>query len=198
MTIYRGKLGRARGPFSVFLGDPAWRFKRRTGNGAAENHYDTMDLADIARLPVRDLAAPDAALFLWTPWTHLAEGITVIQEWGFEYKTLGFVWIKVNPETGKYAMGAGSHTRANPEACLLGIRGRGPKRLDKGIRNIIKAPRANHSAKPPVVRELIDRLYGDVPKLELFARGRIPWHWDAWAPKANWIKQAPKPRGPSE
>ena len=194
MTIYKGKLERVNRAVSVIYGDPPWRYQHKGGRGAAENHYETMATADIARLPVERLAAPNAALFLWTPWTHLADALTVIQEWGFEYKTLGFVWIKVNPETGKFSMGGGSHTRANPEPCLLGIRGSGPKRLDAGIRNIIKAPRANHSAKPPVVREMIDKLYGDVPKLELFARGRIPWHWSAWAPKGH-VQQDPRPAG---
>lgn len=171
----------------IILADPAWRYKNRTPRGAAENHYATMTVERICRIPVAQIAAPDAALFLWATWPLLPDALRVIEAWGFVYKTCAFAWVKTT-KAGNPAMGLGKWTRGNTEPCLLATRGR-PERIDMGVPQVILdetfteetlfAPRAEHSAKPPEARDRIVRLLGDRPRLELFAREHTPG-WAAW------------------
>jgi len=167
-------------PYTVVYADPPWPFqvwadasgKKRS----AESHYRTMALPAIAKLPVRAITAKDALLFLWVPIPLLPEGISVLGAWGFKYKTVAFTWAKVN-EAGKPAYGMGYWTRANSELVLLGTRGK-PQRQAADVLSLVLAPRREHSAKPPEVRDRIVRLMGDVPRIELFARDRAEG-WDA-------------------
>lgn len=175
------------GRFQIVYADPAWQYGDAGVRGGVDHHYPTMPIDQICRLPVDLLAAPDAALFLWTTWPFIAEALQVITAWGFKYKTCAFAWVKTTA-AGKDAMGLGHWTRGNTEPCLLATRGK-PKRIDAGVRQVILdetfteetlfAPRAAHSAKPAVARERIVRLLGDVPRLELFARQRVEG-WHAW------------------
>jgi N6-adenosine-specific RNA methylase IME4 len=73
----------------------------------------------------------------------------------------------------------GHYTRANAEFVLLGARGH-PRRASAGVPSLVVAPRQEHSRKPDVVRQRIDALVGEVPRIELFARGRLPVGWDGW------------------
>lgn len=170
------------GQYGVILSDPPWTWRPRSEKGdarSAQNHYPTMTLADIQALPVADIAAPDCALFLWVTDPLLREGIATMEAWGFEYKTVGFVWTKRNRDGSPFA-GMGYWTRANPELCLLGTRGR-PRRVDKSVRRWIDAPRREHSRKPDLARARIERLMGlDVPRLEMFARQSESYGWDVW------------------
>lgn len=171
------------GRFQIIYADPAWQYDNRTIRGGAEHHYPTMSLAQICALPVSKLAADDAALFLWATWPTLPDALQVIRAWGFTYKNGGFTWVKTT-KAGTDAVGLGHWTRGNTEPCLFATRG-SPKRADASVRQVVLdeevicAPRARHSAKPPVVRERIVQLLGDVPRLELFARERVPG-WAAW------------------
>jgi N6-adenosine-specific RNA methylase IME4 len=177
----------AAGGYSVILADPAWGYRNKTIRGGAAKHYPTMTPAQVARLRVGHIAAHDCALFLWVTWPTLNDALAVIGAWGFEYKTCAFAWVKVT-STGKPATGLGHYTRANTEPCLLATRGR-VHRVDLGVSQVILdetleeesiiAPRGEHSAKPPEVRNRIVRLLGDVPRVELFARERVEG-WDAW------------------
>lgn len=89
----------------------------------------------------------------------------------------GFTWHKTTKH-GKSCFGMGNWTRANTEDCLFAVRGK-PKRVNRGVRQFIEAPRGSHSTKPPEVRERLVRLMGDVPRLEMFAREATPG-WDIW------------------
>lgn len=192
--------------YEAILADPPWRMKMysekgmgrcpdgpmtraqsRTNNPA--RHYETMSMGEIKALPVNHLAARDCVLFLWAIDPLLPEAIEVGRAWGFEFKTVAFVWAKQRRETSKRAkdmdaadhkmfpMGTGYWTRANPEICLLFTRGQ-PKRLSAGVRKLIVAPRREHSRKP-------DRIHADIealcsgPYVELFARTQRP-NWDSW------------------
>jgi N6-adenosine-specific RNA methylase IME4 len=168
--------------YGVILADPAWRFvtyNKATAVTARGKkvHYRTMTLDEIMALPVRDLAAPDAVLVLWISSPMLLAALDVISAWGFEFKTLGFVWGKVT-KAGQPAIGQGYWTRGGAEVALLATKGH-PKRLDRGVRQLILEPRREHSRKPDRIYDDIERLVGDMTKIELFARHRRP-NWSAW------------------
>ena len=110
----------------VILADPPWHYKVYSKKGAgrsAESHYPTMETSDIMALPVADIAAEDSALFLWVTFPCLQEGLEVLKAWGFEYKTVAFVWVKQNKKSSSLFWGMGYWTRSNVEMCLLGTRG---------------------------------------------------------------------------
>jgi N6-adenosine-specific RNA methylase IME4 len=165
------------GGYAAILADPPWRFQTRSPKGDDRAPpYTRMSVADIAALPVGELAARDAVLFLWTIDPMLPQALEVIGAWGFVFKTIGFTWVKMNA-TGVAPIGCGFWTRANPEQCLLATRGH-PKRLNCNVRQLIMAPRREHSRKPDEIRARIERLVAG-PYVELFARERAPG-WDAW------------------
>jgi len=176
-----------RNHYRVIYADPPWRFDTYSEKGkrkSAERHYDCLNLADIKALPVRNIAADDCVLFLWTTWPHLLHAREVMEAWGFTYRTLGFVWIKLNPNGAGLHTGTGYWTRANSEPCLLaepcllGANGR-RCRVSNSVHQVIIAPRREHSRKPDEVAARIVVLMGDVPRIELFARNRRPG-WMAW------------------
>ncbi|QIG50584.1 DNA methyltransferase [Nordella sp. HKS 07] len=167
--------------FDIMLFDPAWRFKTYSKQGlgrSADRHYPTMNLAEIMALGprIRKLAAKDCTGCLWTTWPQEACGNVqrVFDAWGFKGKTCLFDWIKITKK-GLPALGTGFYTRANSEPCLLATRGKPLKRFDRGISQIIMAPRRRHSQKPDEAYDRIERLFGPhVRRLELFARAERP------------------------
>jgi N6-adenosine-specific RNA methylase IME4 len=125
--------------------------------------------ADLATLPIASVCSDDCALFLWTCWPMLKRSLEVIESWGFTYKTLGFDWVKCN-QNGTPRINLGYWTRANSEPCLLATRGK-PKRLDKGVSQVIVSGLGEHSEKPEEMYSRIERLV-EGPYLELFHRPR--------------------------
>lgn len=164
--------------YSVINADPPWSYKNKGTRAAAERHYGTMSLEDIKNLQVEGIAEHDCTLFLWATFPMLREALETIQAWGFDYKTVAFVWVKKNRRSDSWFMGLGNWTRSNTEICLLATRGR-PKRVSASVRSLVVSHVGRHSAKPPEVREGIVRLMGDVNRIELFARERADG-WDAW------------------
>ena len=174
------------GKFGAILADPPWHFDVWAEGSArnASSKYQTMQMDEIAALPVSQLTAEDCALFIWVTWPKLIESLKIIEAWGFAYKTCGFCWIKADARQQEMFrddvepfVGMGYWTRANSEACLLATRGK-PKRLNADVRQGIIEPRREHSRKPSVVYERIERLVAG-PYLELFARQERPG-WTAW------------------
>jgi N6-adenosine-specific RNA methylase IME4 len=166
--------------FGVIAADPPWQFKvwSKKGTGrSAEQHYATMSNQDIKRLPVAGLAAESCALFLWVVDCQLDVGLETMRAWGFKFVTRGFDWVKYNHTTGKFSIGMGMTTRTGAEQCLLGTRG-SPKRLSKGVRQVIAEPRREHSRKPDKFFTQVEELYPG-PYLELFARQTRP-NWTCW------------------
>jgi N6-adenosine-specific RNA methylase IME4 len=164
--------------FAVICLDPPWTFSTWSENGkgrSAEQHYRCQPRNFIRALPIADLAAPNCAVFVWTTDPMLPETFEILRAWGFEYKTVGFVWVKTlksAPVFGSFAQqlhwGQGYYTRSNPEYCLLAGRGR-LLRLDKGVHQVIVSPVQEHSRKPDEALIRIERLF-DGPYLEMFAR----------------------------
>lgn len=153
-------------------------YSKKGAGRSAESHYPTMRIEDIRALPVGAIAAENCALFLWITFPNLREGLTVLNAWGFTYKTIAFVWVKLNKKAPTLFWGMGYWTRANVELCLLATRGR-PRRQCAGVHQVIMAPVEQHSKKPDIVRDKIITLMGDLPRVELFARQQAPG-WDVW------------------
>jgi N6-adenosine-specific RNA methylase IME4 len=163
--------------YPVILADPPWSFQVHNGpdnDWSAEQQYPAMDLESICALPVAGIATPDAVLFLWVPACNLHEALRVVDAWGFEYLTCA-VWVKT---TG--APGLGPWFRTDHELLLVARRGDVPTPLPADRpSSVIRAPRREHSRKPDEVYDIIERMFPDLPKLELFARSRRSG-WDAW------------------
>jgi N6-adenosine-specific RNA methylase IME4 len=162
------------GPFGCILADPPWSFRTYSGKDVApsraEQPYPVMSLADLKALPVGDVAARDAILLMWTV-SHLQDEATdLARAWGFTPKSVAFIW-------DKGRVGMGYWTRQEAEICKLYTRGK-PKRLHADVRQIIRAPRREHSRKPDEQYGRIERLVAG-PYLELFARQSWPG-WTAW------------------
>ncbi len=167
--------------YNIIYADPPWRYKTYSKKGqgrSAESHYPTMELSQICALSVTELAADDCTLFLWTTVPHLKECFSVIKAWGFEYKTIAFVWIKKNRKSDSLFWGMGHWTRANAELCILATKGH-PKRISASVHQVVISPVEEHSKKPDEVRERIITLVGALPRVELFARQKCDG-WDAW------------------
>lgn len=188
------------GPYACVLADPPWQFQNLWNTPAGPNrgdaaHYGTMSLDEIAALPVREIVADDAALFMWCIWILMPKVFPIIEAWGFTYKSCAFDWMKADvrqadmfKEDADVQMGLGYWTRANSEPCLLATRGK-PQRLSKSVRQGIISPRREHSRKPDCIYERIERLVAG-PRLELFARTRREG-WDSWGNETDRFAPAP-------
>jgi site-specific DNA-methyltransferase (adenine-specific) len=130
---------------------------------------------EICALNVKALRDKNCALFLWATMPALPDAFRVMEAWGFKYKTCAFSWIKTKIG-GEPLRGMGSYTKSNIEICLLGMRGH-IKSVDKTVPQIVMHPRLGHSVKPPVVRDRIVQLFGDITRIELFGRQKTPG-WD--------------------
>jgi N6-adenosine-specific RNA methylase IME4 len=177
------------GPFDLILADPPWHFTTYSQKGQGRSpgrHYSTMDLDWICRLPISKLAADDAGLALWVYGPLLPRALDVMRAWGFDYNSDLITWVKTD-STGNPAFGTGYYTRKGAEQLILGTRGRGLRTIDHGVRQCILAPRRQHSSKPDEAYEALERLFGPVRRLELFARH----------PRADWVQwgaEAPQPQ----
>jgi N6-adenosine-specific RNA methylase IME4 len=160
-------------PVPVILSDPPWSYDvPLRPQDRVDNHYRQMSVEDVCRLPVQKTATKDAVLFLWVPSPLLRQGLSVMAAWGFEYKT-SLVWVKSQA-------GLGYFVRQQHELLLVGVRGKMPHPLDTHRpSSVIFAKRRKHSEKPDEVYELIERMYPDYEKRELFARRTRPG-WLSW------------------
>lgn len=169
--------------FRTILADPPWQFQNKTGKIAPEhkrlNRYGTMTLGDIIVLPVAQVTNQTAHLYLWVPNAMLAEGLQVMQAWGFRYKS-NIVWHKVRKDGGPDGRGVGFYFRNTTELILFGIKGKNARTLPPGRRqvNIIRTMKREHSRKPDEQYSIIEAC-SPGPFLELFARGTRPG-WKAW------------------
>lgn len=183
--------------YAALLIDPPWHFRARTAlqmsnwvsRRDAEKHYRVMGIDDIAALPVKQLAAKDAHLFLWVTGPILPKAFGIIDAWGFRYSAVAFTWVKLKRRhdpsqlrflptaDGDLHVGLGLTTRKNTEFCLLGRRGNAHRNA-RDVREVILSPVRQHSRKPDETRARIER-YCDGPYVELFARDSRPG-WDCW------------------
>ena len=174
--------------FRTILADPPWQFQNRTGKVAPEHkrlsRYGTMTLEEIKALPVRDVVEETAHLYLWVPNALLPEGIAVMQEWGFHYKS-NIVWHKIRKDGGSDGRGVGFYFRNVTELILFGVRGKSARTLTPGRTqvNYLSSRKREHSRKPDEQYRLIEAC-SPGPFLELFARGEREG-WAAWGNQAD-------------
>ncbi|NOZ19891.1 MAG: S-adenosylmethionine-binding protein [Planctomycetes bacterium] len=169
--------------FSTVLADPPWRFSNRTGKMAPEHRrlsrYSTMNLREIMDLPVAELVSEPAHLYLWVPNALLAEGLQVVERWGFTYKT-NIVWYKIRKDGGPDRRGVGFYFRNVTELVLFGVRGKNARTLKPGRTqaNLLATRKREHSRKPDELYDIIEAC-SPGPYLELFARHSRPG-WSQW------------------
>ena len=141
----------------------------------------------VGLVKLKDIADDNAILLLWVTFPKLDWSFDIMKAWGFEYRTNAFTWIKTNHENKQPFWGMGYYTRSNAEICLLGRRGKGMQAKSHSIHSVIFHPIMEHSRKPPIIREKIVELFGDISRIELFARKKNSlfehkdWQgWDVW------------------
>jgi N6-adenosine-specific RNA methylase IME4 len=189
--------GLPRHGYRAIAADPAWSyacFSEKGKGRSADRHYVIQTLSEIKRMPVGELAARDAHLFLWITGPCLVRGmhLQIMDAWGFAPSALAFVWVKIKRDPFAhgnffidetlFAKGMGHTTRQNAEYVVLGRRG-SPRRLRKDIHQLMIEPRREHSRKPDEFHRRVER-YCSGPYLDLFARERRPG-WDVWGNEIN-------------
>ena len=162
--------------FGVILADPPWSFSDKLKYSgdvkrAADCYYPTLNLAEIKKLPINELAAENCILALWVPSAFLQAGMDVMSAWGFQYKQL-WIWGKTSKKNPlNLAFGMGRLARNCHEPLLVGVKGKYTKFLqDRSQRNLFMHPTMKHSQKPESIQTSLDKMFPDWEKLEIFAR----------------------------
>ena len=186
--------------YHVIYCDPLWSYRDKKKSGrskcGAENHYPTLTLDELKQLPIQNICEDNCVLYMWVTFPMLREGLELIEAWGFEYKTIGFDWTKLNKD-GSVWHGVGAYSKSNNELCLFATKGNiGRLMRDENDNEIIfdpkeklsirsnqiscnvQAARGEHSEKPEEVRRRIEKLWGNVSHVELFAKERVKG-WDS-------------------
>ena len=158
--------------YGLIYADPPWEHNVEKKDSMRKRHYPRMSCEDICNLGVLSVSESDAVLYLWSTYPHIREALSVMEAWGFEYKSQ-YVWVKDK-------IGMGYWVRGQHELLLIGKKGgfRCPD-PDKRRSSVINAPRGKHSQKPDCVRDMLSDMFPDHEKIELFARQRF-LGWDAW------------------
>lgn len=168
--------------YAVLYADPPWQYNSGDQHSTEEqetvlgDHYPSMALSDLCALPQAKLAATDCVLFLWCTSPTLEEAFAVLKAWGFSYKA-SMVWDKVAHNVGHYVS-------VRHELLLIATKGQPPK-VPKLVDSVYVEERGEHSRKPAYFRDLIDELYPEGKRLELFCRGAAKDGWDAWGNEAQ-------------
>ena len=177
--------------FSIIYADPPWHYNGKMqfdkSGTKAENEgwqkdvfvsaasfkYPTIKTSELKSLDVNSIAEDDSLLFLWATNPHLEQAIELGKTWGFEYKTVAFVWNKMMHNPGQY-------TLSYCELCLLFKKGRIPKpRGARNIKQLLNLPRKKHSEKPVEIAKNIEKMFPAQKKIELFARAKRDG-WESW------------------
>ncbi|MBV8149108.1 MAG: DNA methyltransferase [Candidatus Eremiobacteraeota bacterium] len=173
------------GKFEIVYADPPWfHYGSPIKDAAAAKHYPLMSQEELAQLPVRELMAKRAALFLWATGPRLHYAIELLHRWNLYFRGVLYVWVKTN-RRGKIISGQGvppTFTKPTTEFVLSATTMRTGRPFP--LHNLAQAqvvlhPRSDHSRKPPIFRSMIEQLCGKRSKIELFARESAPG-WTAW------------------
>jgi len=174
--------------YQIIYADPPWKFGNRMYSSNKSDHhreitraYPVMRTVDICLLPVINIVADDAVCFMWTADAFIPDAISVMRAWGFEYKTVGFIWRKIEKSRIQTCY-MGQWTMKNCELILLGTRGKMTQFLkSRRVRQLQEAirERTKHSKKPILFMEKIVEMFGNLPRIELFARQKVEG-WDCW------------------
>ena len=177
--------------FDIIYADPPWHYNGKLQFDKSSTSVDRIDLSknifissaafkyptlktsELMKIPIQEIAKDDCLLFMWTTNPHLAQSIELGRAWGFEYKTVAFVWDKMNHNPGQY-------TLSNCELCLVFKRGRIPKpRGARNIQQLVRSLRKSHSEKPIEVIQAIEKMFPTQERIELFARRKTKG-WSVW------------------
>lgn len=164
--------------YRVIYADPPWSYGNTMPNymGVQEDHYITMTLDEICAIPVKDICEDNAVLFLWVTSPILEESFRVVNAWGFKYKS-SFVWDKEKHVMGHY-------NSVRHELLLVCVRGSCQPDVHKLFDSVISEPRTEHSTKPEIFRTIIDTIYPNGKRIEMFARRK----YDGWDVYGNEVK----------
>jgi len=164
--------------FNIIYLDPAWYFPKRNNlktkfGGGITDKYPPMKIEDIKNLPIQDLADDNCAIFMWittsmTSDSDIIDKLSLLKHWGFKIPNIAFNW-KKEYKNGKTHFGTGYYTKSGSELCILGIKGK-MKPISNYISSIVESPLEYHSKKPDIIADKIVELFGDLPRIELFAR----------------------------
>lgn len=182
--------------YQIIYADPPWKYAFPGTRVKRADDYSTMTTDEICSIPIVNIADENCVLFVWGIWTAIEDCLKVIRAWGFEYKTVGFVWVKTKSDHAKQYtflpeesfddfFGMGMWTRSNTEYLLIGTKGK-PSPISHSVKQLVYAPMRKHSQKPNEVSERIVELMGNLPRIELFARtnDKIDQYetrgWDVW------------------
>ena len=171
--------------YQIIYTDPPWYFpnnygkigKSKLSGFGAELRYKLMTDNELLSLPIKEISDNDCALFLWVVNSRLDFGIELLNNWGFSYKTVVFNWVKTARGSGIPNCRLGYWTLGGSELCLLGVKG-SMKPIKHNIRQVVMHHRIGHSIKPAIFRTNIVELFGDLPRIELFARQKVEG-WDS-------------------
>lgn len=177
--------------YSVIYADPPWKYTSKQPfrmNGTRfhplEEVYPTESADNMSEWDVGRIADTDCALFMWSTDSHIPEAIELMKAWGFKYVTIAFVWLK-ETNKGRPVANLGQWTMKGCELCLLGTKGRMHRhKIKHNIRQVFTAERTRHSKKPDCVYGFIEDMFGEVPRIELFAR-QTKSGWDCWGNEVN-------------
>jgi N6-adenosine-specific RNA methylase IME4 len=174
------------GKFDVVLADPPWSYYGQQDKwAAAAKFYDLMSDEHLLELPVGDILTDKGVLFMWATAPRIDFAIDLLRAWGLTFRGIAFVWVKTKQDclTPIGAQGVRpSIVKPTSELVLAASRvkrGRPMPIADEAVRQIVLAPKQEHSRKPDDIHESIDRLYPNASKIELFARRKYPG-WEAW------------------
>lgn len=172
--------------YNIIYADPPWHFgskelQKYKGKRfrPLEAVYNTEKTASMCGWDIGRIAAEDCALFMWVTDAHIEEALSLLKAWGFRYVTIAFIWAKQS-KNGKQISNLGAWTMKNCEICLFGTKGAMLKyKKSNSVKQLFYAERTKHSKKPDCVYKFIEELFGDLPRIELFARQHIEG-WDCW------------------
>lgn len=183
--------------YDIILLDPNWLYDDQQNNDPARGGitYDVLGDQELAAIPIGELGADNSIMMMWMTPPKIESGLWLMRQYGYRPTTVAFVWVKLNPSSlgthiihdgkrkslvleGNIYSGLGRYTNANCEFLWLGRKGRGVKRIEKNVKQVLFAPRGKHSRKPWEAYERIDLLFGtDLKRIELFARSPVPQNW---------------------
>jgi N6-adenosine-specific RNA methylase IME4 len=188
------------GQWPLIYADPAQRYEEisDTAGRAIEWQYPTLSLEELCALPVRDIVAPSSVLFFWTPATLQFQAPVILEAWGGFRIRSEMVWVKTGGP-GLHAIGPGTYVRYEHEHLLIATRGDMPTPPENTRPpSVLYAPRRGHSRKPDEAYIIIERMYPDLPKIELFARGESRPGWAVWGNEAQGTAASEPPPDPGE
>jgi N6-adenosine-specific RNA methylase IME4 len=189
-----------RGQWPLIYADPAQRYEEisDTAGRAIEWQYETLSLEQLCALPVRDIVAPSAVLLFWTPATLQFQAPVILEAWGGFRIRSEIVWVKTGGP-GLHAIGPGTYVRYEHEHLLIATRGDIPTPPENARPpSVLYAPRREHSRKPDKAYQIIEQMYPELPKIELFARGAARPGWAVWGNEAQSYLTPPQPVEPPE